>query len=345
MGTRVFAWAVIIGGLVAVIGLVAMLVRGLGNLPVIIVLLVLAVLGMIYLWRFALYPRVVVEDRLWVVNPMHTHILDADEVLDIRPGPDGLVVHHPEGSIEAWAVQKSTGALRKDRRTRADQVAEALLAALRGATPTDTEPATEPSTDDEVVTAEENPLVDTDAEATVADPADDTDDPDDGDDGDDDLIIRRAHRDDLATLVALEEEINTEALAHIFSDGEPFPTDAVSDRWETALADRAYKVRVAEIDGRPVGYLCYDAEQLHQIGLLSDHSGRGHGRALLEYAIDDMVARGADTARLQVLEGNTDARDFYRHLGWVETGDRRPCPYPPHPTELTMTIELDGEAS
>ena len=337
MGTRVFAWAVIVGGLVAVVGLVAMLVRGLGSLPVVIVLLVLTVLGMLYLWRFALYPRVVVEDRLWVVNPMHTHIFDPAEVLDIRPGPDGLVVSHPEGTIEAWAVQKSTGALRKDRRTRADQVADALLAALHGATADPvTDPVTEPVTEPEAAVPTEEEL----AQQELAE-----DDGDDGDDGDDDLIIRRAHRDDLETLVALEEEINTEALAHIFSNGEPFPTDAVSDRWETALSDRAYKVRVAEIDGRPVGYLCYDAEQLHQIGLLSDHSGRGHGRALVEYAIDDMVARGADTARLQVLEDNTDARDFYRHLGWLETGDRRPCPYPPHPTELTMAIELDGEAS
>lgn len=367
VGTRVFAWAVIAGGLAAVAGLVAMIILDLGMLPIVIALLALAVFGMLYLWRFALHPKVVIDDRLWIVNPTHTHILELDEVTDIRPGPNGLLVSHTDGVVEAWAIQKSTSALRKGHHRRADRVAEVLRSGLpsvaTSAVPAARDTPDSPDTPDTADTPDTPDVpssdgyqaagfgaldADEDGPDAVADSDEDEVDvagEDDEDDADgEDLIIRRAHLDDLTTLVALEEEINTEALAHVFTDGEPFPVESVTDRWTRALGDRSVKVRVVEIDGDPVGYLCYDAEQLHQVGVLPRHTGRGHGRSLLEYATEDMAARGTSAAHLQVLEANEGARGFYRHLGWSETGDRRPCPYPPHPIELTMsrTLDLDG---
>lgn len=404
----------IVGAVLAVVGLVVMLVRGLGQTPLVVVLIVLAAAAAIYLWRFALHPRVVSDGKLWVVNPMHTHILEASEVSDITPGPDGLLVRHGDGVVEAWAVQKSGRAARSGRRTRADDVAERLLADLRGdSRPTDpadergpgAEPVTQPDgagesgpdqvpqnglpalTRDPDHHAESDQAPEPDhvtepdrvpepeaapaAAATAADgewptlempialpsrteaPSPDTGatadptpvaaaaeepDEDEGDPDGDDLIIRRASPGDIDILVSLEHRISTGALGHVFA-GTPFPTEAVTERWDASLRDRGTKVRIAEIDGDPVGYLCYDQRRLRQVGLTLEHTGRGHGRSLVEYAVDDMFSRGADQLELQVLEDNTAARGFYRHLGWAETDDRMPSSFPPHPVELTMTYQ------
>lgn len=458
-----FAWVVIVGAVLAIAGLATMLVRGLGQTPLVIVLIVLAFAAVVYLWRFALHPRVVFDERLWVVNPMHTHILDATEVSDVTPGPDGLLVRHGDGVVEAWAVQKSSSALRDGRRTRADEVADQLLTAIRTASAADpapatelttepeTEPETQPTPDPETqpsgepAAAEAVPAdADADAAAATSDrstepvavgassspvtpaaavgpsnpsnpsnpvsplspvtverapepalaavtvaPHPDTDWPtlelpitlparseaapspatdrgtesaqpgesavpaeparhepgqdeadQDDDDDTDDLIIRRASPTDLDILVGLEKQISGTALGHVFGD-TPFPTDQITERWSAALRDRGVKVRIAEIDGDPVGYLCYDQQQLRHVGLVPAHTGRGHGRSLVEYAVGDMFSRGVDRVELQVLEDNTAARGFYRHLGWAETQSRTPSVHPPHPIELTLTYQGD----
>jgi len=406
----VFAWIVIVGAVLAVAGLVTMLVRGLGQLPLVVVLIVLAVAAAVYLWRFALHPRIVFDGQLWVVNPMRTHILEAAEVSSITPGPDGLRVRHGEGTIEAWAVQKSSRSLRTGRRTRADAVADTLTGLLHGSTasPTpDAATAPAPSVAEKITQAPVSPpsspespqpsaVSAASAGADVSSPAspatlelpgpivpltpdspNDTEWPtlempitlpsrtvvepeptrhedapsaadtadtvsdeyDDEDDGDD-LIIRRANPGDREVLVDLERRINSAALHHVFA-GVEFPTEAVSERWADALQDRGTKVRIAEIDGEPVGYLCYDERRLRHVGLTSEHTRRGHGRALVEYAVDDMFSRGVDHAELQVLEQNTAALGFYRHLGWTDTGARTPSAYPPHPVELTLAYQRE----
>ena len=48
-----------------------------------------------------------------------------------------------------------------------------------------------------------------------------------------------------------------------------------------------------------------------------DAHGQGHGRALLDHAA---ALKGALT--LEVFELNRDARAFYRHMGFAETGSR-----------------------
>ncbi len=48
-----------------------------------------------------------------------------------------------------------------------------------------------------------------------------------------------------------------------------------------------------------------------------DAHGQGHGRALLDHAA---ALKGALT--LEVFERNRNARDFYRHMGFAESGRR-----------------------
>lgn len=56
------------------------------------------------------------------------------------------------------------------------------------------------------------------------------------------------------------------------------------------------------------------------IYLSPDEVGKGVGRALFAYAVEDLRQRGYAQAVLWVLEGNGRARKFYEAAGWTPDG-------------------------
>jgi ribosomal protein S18 acetylase RimI-like enzyme len=88
----------------------------------------LALVAVLYAWRFGLHPRLVADDDgVHVRNPFSTrHFAWADITL-VAPGENGLVIGSDDGVAEAWCVQKSNSALRRGRFTRADAVAHELI--------------------------------------------------------------------------------------------------------------------------------------------------------------------------------------------------------------------------
>lgn len=347
VATQVFAWAVIAGGVLAIAGLVAMVVSGLGFLPLVILLIVLSVLGIGYLWWFALHPKLIIDDQVHVVNPLHRHTLERDEIRSVEPGPNGLVIEHGSGVVEAWAIQKGNRRLRRGIRSRADVVAEQVVALLEGRSPQSPTSATSPdsplspSSTPSPATPASPPTpvgrpsylsaMDASSPATpdtqilsaqgAGDPAPDEPTGDDEDDEGDDLIIRRARKDDLDTLAELEQDITTTG------------PETAGPWWDEVLGDRTYKVRIAEIDGEPVGYLCYDADELHRIGLVSGSDSLANHQSVLDYALDEMAARGTTTATLRLTGSATADQDRYHSLGWASNGEATP-------DAVTMTLDL-----
>lgn len=78
---------------------------------------------------------------------------------------------------------------------------------------------------------------------------------------------------------------------------------------------------VSEEAGVVAGFTCAN----HQTGLVwalfvdPVHEGCGHGKALLEAALDTLRAAGIVQAHLTTA-GGTRAEGFYRRQGWQETG-------------------------
>jgi len=78
---------------------------------------------------------------------------------------------------------------------------------------------------------------------------------------------------------------------------------------------------VSEAAGEVAGFTCAN----HQTGLIwalfvdPAHEGCGHGRALLDAALDALQAAGIVQAHLTT-GGGTRAEGFYRCQGWQETG-------------------------
>lgn len=93
-----------------------------------LVLLALAVLILLYAWRYGLHPKIWTRGHvLRIDNPFRRYEFDWDDITLIAPGENGLVVASEQQVAEAWCVQKSTAATKKGRLTRADRIASSLL--------------------------------------------------------------------------------------------------------------------------------------------------------------------------------------------------------------------------
>jgi ribosomal protein S18 acetylase RimI-like enzyme len=93
-----------------------------------VLLLTLAGLALLYGWRFWLHPQIRARgDALHVVNPFRRYALEWDDVTVIAPGENGLLIGTEDRVVEAWCVQKSKSAIKREKLTRADRIAAELI--------------------------------------------------------------------------------------------------------------------------------------------------------------------------------------------------------------------------
>lgn len=128
------------------------------------------------------------------------------------------------------------------------------------------------------------------------------------------LRVRAAGPDERGAIASIEEASARAALAHIFP-GQPYPTDRTLRRWR----DYDGALRVAEADGRLVGFVAWSGAALHALYVLPDAAGAGVGSRLL--------AEAAEASTLWVLEGNHAARRFYERRLWAPDGATKLDPF------------------
>jgi ribosomal-protein-alanine N-acetyltransferase len=84
---------------------------------------------------------------------------------------------------------------------------------------------------------------------------------------------------------------------------------------------------VAEQEGEIIGYVSAwnirGEVQLNRLAVKPACRRKGTGRALAEYIIGKTKEDGAVKIFLEVRERNTEARQFYKCLGFIETGLRK----------------------
>jgi len=152
--------------------------------------------------------------------------------------------------------------------------------------------------------------------------------------------FRDATTSDLVALLDLEREANLAALGHVFPpDRYPFPDTDVLARWSIVLEDPSVSVMVAPAeDGSGLlMYAAYDDTTLRHLAVRPDLWGSGLASTAIETVLHAMDLRGTAIASLWCLEENHRARRLYEYLGWRAEPDRRPAPWPPHPTEMRYT--------
>ena len=83
-----------------------------------------------------------------------------------------------------------------------------------------------------------------------------------------------------------------------------------SPRWQRVLGDRLMHTYLLEVDS-PVGYVAFNGDTVHHLGVVPDHQRRGYGSALVEFACMEIYAAGAREAFCWVLVENHTARAFF----------------------------------
>ena len=163
------------------------------------------------------------------------------------------------------------------------------------------------------------------------------------------VAFRRAVADDAGALLALEREASLAALGHVFpADRFPYPDADVLARWHLVLGDPDTVVEVMDAPdaGRPCELVCLVAHDAHgtlrHLAVAPVWWGRGLGAVAVRHAEAALRAAGHRELRLWCLADNRRARSLYERHGWRPTGEERPAPWPPYPTEVGYVRRLDA---
>jgi ribosomal protein S18 acetylase RimI-like enzyme len=153
------------------------------------------------------------------------------------------------------------------------------------------------------------------------------------------VILRAATAADAPALARLATDSFVAAFGHLYrpEDLAAFLAEHRSaERYRADLADPAKRVRVAELDGDLTAYCLIafgrafderpqprprDPVFLSQLYCAPRMAGRGLGAALMDWAIGEARAAGADAIQLSVFSENHGAQRFYRRHGFVHVAD------------------------
>lgn len=155
------------------------------------------------------------------------------------------------------------------------------------------------------------------------------------------LILRDATAADVPALSALGRDSFVAKFGHMYrpEDLAAFLAETHSPEAVAAeLADPARRYRLAELagelDGALAGYCklalpstlaAHDEAvrpaEIKQLYTAPGMTGRGIGAALMDGALGEARAWGADAVQLSVWSGNTDAQRFYARYGFAKVAD------------------------
>ena len=148
-----------------------------------------------------------------------------------------------------------------------------------------------------------------------------------------DILYRNAASADAARMADLGRRTFAETFGHLYTPENlaAFLVNHSQERWAEELADPAFAVRVAESEGELAAYaklgpptLPFEprghAIELRQFYVLSPWHGRGISNALMDWAIAEAKARGAEDLYLSVFVDNHRARRFYARYGFEFVG-------------------------
>lgn len=151
------------------------------------------------------------------------------------------------------------------------------------------------------------------------------------------LTLRDATPADVPALSALAIEAFNAKFAHLYSPADlaTFLAEALEEGpIAAALADPGSLYQLAVTDGRLVGYCRIGLKcgfpdhargtrvmELKQLYTASDATGMGIGKVLMDWAMDQFAARGADEVQLSVYSENYGAHRFYERYGFEKVAD------------------------
>jgi ribosomal protein S18 acetylase RimI-like enzyme len=147
------------------------------------------------------------------------------------------------------------------------------------------------------------------------------------------ITYRTGQVSDAGALDRLFDQVFCDTFGHLYAaeDLHAFLTSYGVVDWERDLESRECAFRVAEDDGRLVGYAKLgpvdlpiqaspSAILLEQIYVVSSHHGAGIASTLMDWVIEEAKRRGSTELYLTVFVDNPRARRFYDRYGFDPVG-------------------------
>lgn len=147
------------------------------------------------------------------------------------------------------------------------------------------------------------------------------------------IEYRTATGADAEALAELGARTFTHTFGHLYQadDLETFLQNHSPENWDKELNDPAFEVRVAEADGKLVGYVKLgpphlpfeprgQACELRQLYVVEEMKGQGVAQALMAWVIDRARDKRADYLYLSVFTENHRALRFYEKYGFEPEG-------------------------
>ncbi len=136
-------------------------------------------------------------------------------------------------------------------------------------------------------------------------------------------MVRPARLADAVALGRIHVTAWQQAYREVFTDDflDGLDPEARAD-WFRRAIDSGPEILVTEDAGRVAGFCIFgpadekDWAEVYAIYVAPGLWGRGHGRALLEAAEQQLVDSGYEKVLLWVVDSNRAARAFYERLGW-----------------------------
>ncbi len=122
------------------------------------------------------------------------------------------------------------------------------------------------------------------------------------------IQVRRAAEGDAEAIAEIHVTARREAMPWL----PVLHTEAETREWVANIVLPHQEVRVAEVDGRIVGYSARDGAELNDLYVGPRYQGRGAGTALLHAA----MAASPGQLLLWTFQRNDDARRFYERHGF-----------------------------
>jgi RimJ/RimL family protein N-acetyltransferase len=144
------------------------------------------------------------------------------------------------------------------------------------------------------------------------------------------MLIRPARTEDAELLAEAEYDTAAEQEGLLAAKPHEIPVSAFRNAIKKIGAEGLYIV--LELDGRPVGHLLLEPLALSSTKHVSQvtivihpgHTGKGYGRALMEYAIDwARKSEVVEKIELRVRSTNLRAIALYESLGFIREGQLR----------------------
>ena len=139
------------------------------------------------------------------------------------------------------------------------------------------------------------------------------------------LSIRFADLDDINTIGFLAQQIWPSTYGEIISSQQLdymlnlFYSPASLKR---QMKEEKHRFLILEEDDEPIGFAAWSPDKgtgvykLHKLYLLPDRQGKGKGKTMLQFIVEDIRPEGAKALQLNVNRHNK-ARQFYERMGFT----------------------------